>query len=81
MSNYAEQILAIAKAYKEECFTDPENHTEWEALGILVAQATQWTGTPIFEVAISAFEDANYITFCAALESIWTDPAAGGDGH
>jgi hypothetical protein len=79
-TGYVDQMMRLAEGFKAECFTKPEQHSPFEALGILLAHAAKWEGQPIFMALYAAFEDANYHTFCEHMEWVWQHPGGGGDG-
>lgn len=53
-------LQPLVKEVRNEVFINPENATDEEALGILLAKYLDWDGYKIKEVAEFAFEDANF---------------------
>jgi hypothetical protein len=52
---------------KNESFVNPDNTSDSEAIGVLVASYFEWTGEPIIDTFLEALEDANFHTLRAAL--------------
>ncbi len=55
-------IQVILDAIKVESFTNPQNATNEEAMGLLVSKFFEWDGVSILEASKEALEDANYHT-------------------
>lgn len=67
----SEGLSILIAEQKEESFIHPEQISDAEALGILVAQWAEWEGKKIVEAFISALEDANYHSFLNVVEAAW----------
>jgi hypothetical protein len=50
----------LIKEAKKEIFINPENETDEDTLGIILAKYLDWDGYKIKAVAEAAFEDANF---------------------
>jgi hypothetical protein len=59
------------KLKKQLTFTDPNKASDEEALGILISEYSEWSGTGIYNISYSAFEDANFHDFNNKFEDLW----------
>tara|TARA_R100000541_G_scaffold58691_1_gene70314 strand:- start:16 stop:276 length:261 start_codon:yes stop_codon:yes gene_type:complete len=50
----------VINLVKEKAFINPDQASDCDALGILVARCLDWSGEDIMEVIFSALEDSNY---------------------
>jgi hypothetical protein len=67
-----EAILDVAIARtKLECFNNPADEQDTEALGVLISQWSKWNGQKIIEAFLSALEDANYATLNRQIRELW----------
>lgn len=54
------QLQALIEAQKQQSFTTPEEVSDAEALGVLVAHWAEWDGYQIARAFVEALEDANF---------------------
>ena len=64
-NKYSDDIVKDLMPYviqlvKEKAFTNPDQITDADALGIIVAKYLKWDGADIMETMHSALEDANF---------------------
>ena len=63
----------VIQLVKEKAFTNPDQITDADALGIIVAKYLKWNGADIMETMHSALEDANYHTLNEKLLETYKD--------
>ena len=63
----------VIQLVKEKAFTNPDQITDADALGIIVAKYLKWDGADIMETMHSALEDANYHTLNEELLETYKD--------
>ena len=63
----------VIQLVKEKAFTNPDQITDADALGIIVAKYLKWDGADIMETMHSALEDANYHTLNEKLLETYKD--------
>ena len=71
MSDRREEFAALIAKYKPEMFVRPDDESDAEAAGIVVAHWADWTGETIVEAFVSALSDANYHEFASAVLEAW----------
>ena len=71
MNNLKNKLFDLIQDHKKECFTDPNNATDEEALGILISQYFEWDGNKIFKTSYNAFEDSNFHSLNEKFENLW----------
>ena len=77
-NKYSDDIVKDLMPYviqlvKEKAFTNPDQITDADALGIIVAKYLKWNGADIMETMHSALEDANYHTLNEKLLETYKD--------
>ena len=77
-NKYSDDIVKDLMPYviqlvKEKAFTNPDQITDADALGIIVAKYLKWDGADIMETMHSALEDANYHTLNEKLLETYKD--------
>lgn len=63
-----DKLKPLLEQVKNECYTNPENISDEEAMGLVVSKYFDWAGESIKEVAESAFEDANFSNAVVTIE-------------
>lgn len=63
----------VIQLVKEKAFTNPDQITDADALGIIVAKYLKWNGADIMKTMHSALEDANYHTLNEKLLETYKD--------
>ena len=63
----------VIKLVKEKAFINPEQATDAETLGVIVAKYLDWGSDDIMETMFSALEDANYHTLNKRLLETYKD--------
>jgi len=77
-NKYSDDIVKDLMPYviqlvKEKAFINPDQATDADALGIIVAKYLKWDGADIIETMFSALEDANYHTLNKRLWETYID--------
>ena len=77
-NKYSDDIVKDLMPYviqlvKEKAFTNPDQITDADALGIIVAKYLKWNGADIMKTMHSALEDANYHTLNEKLLETYKD--------
>ena len=60
---------------RNEVFIKPETASDFDALGILIANYCKWQGKNMQEVVYSMLEDANFHTLNKQIEEVWNKKA------
>ena len=63
----------VIKLVKEKAFTNPDQVTDADALGVIVAKYLEWNCDDIMETMFSALEDANVHTLNKKLLETYKD--------
>ena len=63
----------VIKLVKEKAFINPDQATDAETLGVIVAKYLDWGSDDIMETVFSAFEDANHHTLNKRLLKTYED--------
>jgi len=71
-----DKLTEVAETQAQESFTEPENTSETEALGIAISKHFGWAGEPIVETFLAALEDSNFHTFREKVEDLWEQEKA-----
>jgi len=56
----AQVLKPLIDEVKKDVFVNPDNADDEETLGIIIAKYLDWSGIAIQNVALAAFEDANF---------------------
>ena len=75
MDKRNEAMQAVINQYKPEGYRNPEEVSDAEALGCVVAHWAKWDGAKIMEAFLSALEDANFHTLRKQIEELWEKQA------
>lgn len=70
---YKNDLKKIINDTKKVAFTNPEQATDEDALGLIVSNLCGYNGQKIFDVLYSAFEDSNFHKFNSKMEQTWTE--------
>lgn len=57
---YSEALRAEIEEVKRTAFVNSDTTTDAEAVGVLLARATEWDGLEILRIAQYGLEDANF---------------------
>ena len=67
MSALTEALQALIDAQKRNSFTDPASADDVEALGILIANWSEWDCVVPLKITVEALSDANWHSLAGAL--------------
>lgn len=70
---YKNDLKKIINDTKKVAFTNPEQATDEEALGLIVSKFCGYNGQKIFDVLYNAFEDSNFHSFNSKMEQTWNE--------
>ena len=62
------ELKVLIDKQKKETFTNPDQHEDSDALGVLIAHHFEWDGMAILQTFYSALEDANFHTECEEVQ-------------
>lgn len=65
------KLAALIQDQKRESFYDPEQQSDEEGLGILIAKWAGWDGEPIVAAFVAALEEANYSTLAGEVKEAY----------
>lgn len=66
-----EKLKQLISEQKKQSFTNPQEATDNEALGIMISQYFNWDGEQIFKASYNAFEDSNFHSLNEKFEDLW----------
>jgi hypothetical protein len=65
-----EAVQTLIGQCKPKIYRSPEEVSDAEALGVIVAQWAEWDGNKIIEAFLAALEDANFHTEREQIEEL-----------
>lgn len=69
--DFSKRLMGVAKEAKGTLFKEPHKESDYEALGILCAQACMWEKTRIKTVILTILEDSNFHEMHSEVEELF----------
>ena len=65
------KLKKLIQEQKKQTFKDPNQVSDFEALGVMLSQYFDYDGKAIFDCSSSAFTDSNFHSFNEKFERLW----------